>query len=75
MHVGNAKTLHAGGGHVGLAVQHLHLLLQGHLGDDGIDFLVIDRQAVLWGLHGGAGRQKKGDACREEKSFGHYYVN
>ncbi|MDY6418589.1 MAG: hypothetical protein SPK87_07580 [Bacteroidales bacterium] len=72
MHVGDAEALDAGGGHVGLAVEHVDLLLEGHLGDDGVDLLVIDGQLVLRGLRRRrAGGQAKGEACEIGNGFDH----
>ena len=65
VHVGDAEALDTGGGHVRLAVKHVDLLLQGHLGNDLVDLLVIDRQEVL----GARGRLSASgnEGCRREQ--------
>ena len=60
VHVCNAKALHAGRRHVGLAVQHVHLFFQGHLGNDLVDFLVVDGELVLGGLGTAASYRQNG---------------
>ena len=61
------------GGHDGLAVEHLHLLLQRHLGDDPVDLLVIDREPVLRGLRARARDSKKGEAEDFQNVLVHVY--
>ena len=45
--VGDSQPLHACRRHVGLAVQHVYLFLQGHPGDEFVDGGVVDSQSVL----------------------------
>ena len=69
VHVGDTETFHAGRRHVGLRVQHVDLLFQGHLGDDLVDLLVIDGELVLQrAVRGARERQERRDE-QEEKLF------
>ena len=47
VHVGDSQPLHAGRRHVGLAVQHVHLFVQAHLGDELVDGGVIHGEPLL----------------------------
>ena len=59
--VGDAKALDACAGHIGLAVKHVDLLFQRHLGDEGVDSGVVDGEPVLRGEGAAAGgREQQG---------------
>ena len=71
VHVRNAEALHAGRRHVGLAVQHIDLFLEGHLRDDGIDFRFVRQEAVLRRDRPRASRRHQPCGGQQKQSFTH----